>query len=270
VAEDIIVYLSGKKLYGNDFSMEEIRQWYQDEKEAYTDLYIRPSAAKFRYKYHALDRYHAWRHIPNRRYAHVLGIGSATGDEFAPVVDRIDRITILEPSSFYGKKNNIRGVPAKWIVPNVSGDIPFSSKAFELITCLSVLHHIPNVSHVINELARVLTGGGILVLREPVISMGDWRHPRAGLTMHERGIPKALLVQFIEDAGLMVIHKSVCNHPLIDVPLTMAGIDPYNSWLATRIDAILSRLSAWNYRYHRTHLIHKLAPRVMYLVVQKQ
>ena len=32
------IYLSGKKLYGDDFTYEEILDWYEDEKEGYSDL----------------------------------------------------------------------------------------------------------------------------------------------------------------------------------------------------------------------------------------
>lgn len=267
---DIAEYLSGKKLYGDDFAIEDIRRWYQDEREAYADVYVRPSGGGFRYRYHMLDRLHAWRHIPVRRFEHALGIGSATGDEFLPVLDQISEITILEPSSYYATWNNIQGVPARWIRPEISGDIPFPANAFDLITCLSVLHHIPNVSHVIDECARVLAKDGVLVVREPVISMGDWRHTRPGLTIRERGIPRPLLFRFLKDAGLRIICKSTWSHPLVDVPLALVGRDPYDSLLATFTDALLSRLFAWNYRYHRTSPIHKLAPRAMYLVLRRK
>ena len=32
---DIKYYLAGNKLYGDDFTAEEIEQWHEDEKEAY-------------------------------------------------------------------------------------------------------------------------------------------------------------------------------------------------------------------------------------------
>jgi ubiquinone/menaquinone biosynthesis C-methylase UbiE len=34
-----------------------------------------------------------------------------------------------------------------------------------------VLHHIPNVEHVLAELARVLTPGGLALIREPIHSV---------------------------------------------------------------------------------------------------
>ncbi len=48
----------------------------------------------------------------------------------------------------------------------LTGGLPFTSKYFSLITCFQVLHHIEEVSIIINELYRVLKSGGIVVLRE--------------------------------------------------------------------------------------------------------
>lgn len=63
--------------------------------------------------------------------------------------------------------------------------LDFESEQFDLITCLGALHRIPNVSMVVNELYRCLGKGGYLLLREPVVSMGDWSVPREGLTKRE-------------------------------------------------------------------------------------
>ena len=34
----IEIYLSGEKLYGDDFTTEEILEWFKDEKEGYAEL----------------------------------------------------------------------------------------------------------------------------------------------------------------------------------------------------------------------------------------
>jgi ubiquinone/menaquinone biosynthesis C-methylase UbiE len=46
--------------------------------------------------------------------------------------------------------------------------LPYSDNSFDLITCLMVLHHVPenNLIVLIKELNRVLKSGGILILRE--------------------------------------------------------------------------------------------------------
>ena len=36
--------------------------------------------------------------LPRVRFQHVLGLGSASGEEFIPILKRIDRITNLDPN----------------------------------------------------------------------------------------------------------------------------------------------------------------------------
>ena len=43
-------YLSGKLLYGDDFTLEQINAWYEDEKEGYANLGANDSA-KYFYEY---------------------------------------------------------------------------------------------------------------------------------------------------------------------------------------------------------------------------
>ena len=74
--------------------------------------------------------------------------------------------------------------------------------------CLGVLHHVPTVGRVIGELARVLRPGGRMIVREPMVSMGDFRQPRPGLTARERGIPRALMRRFHQQAGLTILAES--------------------------------------------------------------
>jgi SAM-dependent methyltransferase len=260
------MYFDGLKLYGDDFSIEEIEKWFQDEEESYTNLYVKPKGDEYIYPYSEMDKYHAWKYLPDTEFQNVLGLGSATGGEFFPLLNKIKRITILEPSSLYKDMNNINGVPATWVRPEVSGDILYADGTFDLITGLSVLHHIPNVTHVVQECSRVLKQNGFMVLREPVISMGDWRLSRPGLTPHERGIPKKLLFEMFANSGFEIIHQSLVSFPGVE----RLSKFPYNNKLLIRLDSIFSSLMSWNYVYHRVTLFQKLAPRSMYFVLRKK
>jgi SAM-dependent methyltransferase len=261
---------NGQKLYGDDFSLEQIEQWYKDEQEAFTDMYVRPSQGNYRYPYHSLDLYHGFNHIPNVPIKHALGIGSATGEEFLPIIKRIQQITILEPTDLYREWDNIQGVPAQWIKPEVSGDLKFELNTFDLITCFSVLHHIPNVSHILDECVRVLKPGGFLLIREPVTSMGDWRAPRRGVTKRERGIPLPFFRHTIANSGLKVLYESSCNFPGLDIfSKKLFHIEAYNTEVLTITDFVISKMFAWNYRYHRTNIFQKIAPRSICFVLEK-
>jgi 2-polyprenyl-3-methyl-5-hydroxy-6-metoxy-1,4-benzoquinol methylase len=252
-------YFSGETLYGDDLTPDEILDWFSDEAEGYAGLGA-ADTQRYAYGYHQFNYIHAFRYIKKRHFDNALGIGSAYGDEFKPISKQISHITILDPSDAFADVNEISGVPCTYKKPAASGDIPFRDGHFELITCLGVLHHIPNVSHVLSECARCLDKGGIMLLREPINSMGDWRFPRSGLTKRERGIPVHLMDQIIEKASFTTLLKAVCNFPLLPIITEKVGVDTYNSSLLTRLDQLLSNMFSWNITYHRTSVFKKLAP----------
>lgn len=266
--DDPSLYFTGKKLYGDDFDDNRIAAWFRDEAEAYADLGA-GDASQYTYVYHALNRHHGFAHTGNHRFNHALGLGSAYGDEFLPLASRIDKLTILDPSDSFADNHEVHGVPCDYRKPDITGNLMFDDNALDLITSLGVLHHIPNVSHVIKECHRCLQPGGLMLLREPIVSMGDWTRPRPGLTRHERGIPLALLQKACLDAGFITRHKSLCIFPALPKLAGKLGIATYNNRLLTWIDSLACRLSAFNTQYHRTSTLSKIGPSCVYLVLEK-
>lgn len=268
-SEDPSLYFSGKKLYGDDFDEQRIAAWFDDEAEAYADLGAN-DVSQYTYVYHALNRQHGFAHTGEHRFHHALGLGSAYGEEFLPLISRIDKLTILDPSDSFASTRAIHGVPCDYRHPQISGNLTFDENSLDLVTSLGVLHHIPNVSHVIKECHRCLRPGGIMLLREPIVSMGDWSHPRPGLTRHERGIPLSLLENTCLAAGFTISHKSLCIFPLLPRLAGKLGIATYNNRLLTRLDSVACRLTSFNTRYHRTSTLSKIGPSCVYLVLEKR
>ena len=161
------------------------------------------------------------------------------------------------------------GTPCKFVKPSADGDMPFDSNRFDLVTSLGVMHHIPNVSHVIGECHRCLSDGGIMLLREPIASLGDWTKPRSGLTKRERGIPWTILRETIQNAGFNIKRESPCIFPLIPKLANKIGVAAYDSYAMTLADAVLSKAFSWNIKYHRTKLHEKFAPSSVYYVLEK-
>ena len=212
--EDISVYLSGEKLYGDDFSIDEIEKWFADEAEGYAGLGAKEKES-YKYIYHELNKQLGFRFLKDRRLNRALGIGSAYGEEFEPLSEQIEKITILDPSNAFSSVQEIAGTPCEYVKPVSSGNMPFESHSFDLVTSLGVMHHIPNVSHVIGECYRCLNDGGYMLLHEPVTSMGDWRKPRRGLTKRERGIPLELLDKIVQKQGFKIRHRTLCKFPVV-------------------------------------------------------
>jgi SAM-dependent methyltransferase len=258
-SESLEKYLSGDVLIGDDYGPAEIARWFEDERDAYANLAAKDATA-YRYDYHALNRWHGFRHLdPERRFANACGFGSAFGDELLPVRDRLDRVTIVDSSRKFAR-TVLDGIDASFVEARPSGEIGAVSGAFDLITCFGVLHHIPNVSFVLRELARCLAPDGVLLLREPVSSMGDWRKPRPGCTPRERGLPAPLFRRMIEASGFVVRHHSWCVFPPLAALLARFGVSAHAYLPTVLVDHALSTLTAGNYAYHRPTLLKRFAP----------
>jgi len=261
-------YLTGKELYGDNFSFEEIQKWYEEEQEAYANLGSIDRKI-YSYPYHNNNRINAFRYFSDRKFKNALGIGSAYGDEYIPIAHQIQNITILEPSNnLYSDK--IGDIIPKYIKPNTDGKIDFEDNTFDLITCFGVLHHIPNVSFVLNELIRVLTPDGILLIKEPISTMGDWNVKREGLTKNERGIPAHFFDEIFKKNNMVVYKKTFID--TLSVYKIVSKIFPVkqDSKGYVYFDNFVSKMLSWNIRYHRTKNIEKLAPGGVFYIVKKQ
>jgi SAM-dependent methyltransferase len=256
-------YADGKLLHGDDFSPEEIEEWFRDEAEAYYNLPLDQELGL--YSYHARNWRHGFRYLPSSPFEHVLCLGGAFGDELEPVLGRSKKVTILEPA---GGFQNPR---FEYVKPNPSGRIPFADNSFDLVTCFGVLHHIPNVSTVVREMARCTKPTGWQLICEPRHSMGNWEQPRCMLTPRERGIPDALMRRFILESGLRIVRERKCMFSLTS---RMGYLLPkrqfvYNTPWITALDDCICSLPIWSRRYHATNVLQKLRPLAVFFVLQK-
>jgi SAM-dependent methyltransferase len=257
---DLDRYFSGRALIGDDFTAGEIAEWFADEREACFE--IRGGLKK--YPYHAKNWLYGYRKLPRKKFNNVLCFGGGNGVELLPIADRLGQVTILEPSS------NFKAViEATYATPNVDGSMSFRDNTFDLVTCFGVLHHIPNVSRIIRELYRCMAKDGILLLTEPVNSMGDWRLPRAGLSKHERGIPLHLFRLFIKNAGFDVVSENQCGFAPINYVARTLNINPYNSSLLVFIDRVLCALPFLSTKYHATTALEKVRATSVFYVLKK-
>jgi SAM-dependent methyltransferase len=260
--------LDGRRIFGDDFDQAEIARWFSEESEGYAGLGA-ASKANYKYIYHELNRRHGFEWLKDRKFSHALGMGSAYGDEFEPIAKRIGRLTICEASAQL-RAASVDGLPINYIEPHLSGTLSLESYTVDLVLCLGVLHHIPNVSYVLSEFSRVCTPGGIVLLREPIVSMGDWSQPRQGLTKNERGLPLGPFGDAIRSAGFSIRQTRLCDFPpLIRLSNKLTHIEFYNNKVLTAMDDYLSRATAWNYRYHAKSLLHKFRPTCAFFVLEK-
>lgn len=263
-------YFSGRKLYGDDFSAEQIKQWYDAEAEGYAGLGA-GQHNKYQYHYHTLNQVHGFSKIKEASLGNALGFGAAWGDEFLPIADRITNLTLIEPSDIMVSER-IGHLTPHYVKPAVDGTLPFGDDQFDLVTCFGTLHHIPNVSHVTRELIRVLKPGGHLLLREPVVSMGDWRVKRRGLTANERGIPVSHFDAIFAAAPVEVVSKEYCfTAPSVFVRITRnilkKPIYAYRWYVL--FDKAISAMLKHNFHYHPHNHLQKITPGSIFYVLKR-
>lgn len=260
-------FLSGEKLYGDDFKYEEIVKWYKEEEEAYSALI--KEYKRYVYNYHEINKILGYSYLPKEIiFKTAMSFGGAYGDEIIPIKDKIEKLIIVEASDVLRSKE-IEGIIPNYIKPSITGVLSVENESVDLITCFGVLHHIPNVSFILNEFNRMLSVDGYLLLKEPIISMGDWTNKRAGLTKNERGIPKEYFDKAIINAGFKIVKRTYCTNPITRKLGNIFNVG-FNSKALVWFDLLLSRITQFNYKYHPRNFIEKIQPQAVYYVLQKK
>jgi ubiquinone/menaquinone biosynthesis C-methylase UbiE len=263
-------YFDGKKLFGDDFNEEQIRVWFEHEAEAYANLSDKKpidDVITNNYDYHNLNKINGFNHIKLKNDSIALGIGAAYGAEFIPIKDYLKEIHILEPSDNLIAQT-LENIPLKYSKPSINGKMPYEDNKFDIITCFGTLHHIPNVSFVMSELKRVLKPGGYLLIREPIISMGDWNKPRKGLTKYERGIPLNIFREIIKTNNFKILKERTCLTMLFFLQ-KLFKTTLYNKVAYLKFDVFFSKLLMFNYHYHATNKLQRIAPNNIFYILTK-
>ena len=261
------IYLTGEKLYGDDFTEEEILQWYEQEKEGYADIYGETWENR-EYEYRNITNKYAYKYLKDiKRFDNVLGFGASWGYELYDIIDKVNNLVIIDPS-LKTRSSKIGDVIPLVVIPSHTGIIPFEDNKFDLITCFGTLHHIPNVTFLMKELHRVLKPGGIICIREPIKSMGDWNYRRKGATACERGIPINIFDKIIANLGYSIINRSCCYTCRGFFQRTF-GYKFSISKSYHQLDKYLSTMLERNIYYHPTSFWEKLCPSIVFYVLKK-
>ena len=265
----------GEIIYGDNFDVDEIKNWFEMEEEGYSSLETieLEDLNKNIYHYHQLNKSYGFNYIDSiKSFQNVLGIGSAKGIEFEPIIEKIEKLYILEPSDVL-RENKIKTLDIHYEKPTINGEINFENNKFDLITSFGVLHHIPNVSFVMSEIYRVLNNGGVFLFREPIVSMGDWRENRPGLTKNERGIPIKVLKKIIKENNFEIIAENYCftlTTPLNKIFRKFSKNPIYYYKFYILLDKLISKILSFNIKYHTTNKYDKLYPQNVFFVLKKR
>lgn len=241
-------FKAGTAIYGDDLTQAEINEWFADEAEGYAGIVPEEHKDNFN-EYEAITEatlYRYLRDFGNKKWK-ILSYGGGYGTELLPILDIVSDITVLEPGEKF-QTDQIGGKACRYVKPTPSGKMPFEDGSFDCIVCLGVLHHVPNVSYILQEFSRVLRKGGVVMIREPITSMHVFDGvSRPGATKRERGLPLGPFRQAIQNAGLAIYKETLCGFgPLSAIRRRIGGKD--NLW-SVRLDIALSKMFLWNYSY---------------------
>ena len=89
-------YFLGERVYGDDFSLAQIKEWYEQEETGYYDL--TEARGVYSYGYHALNRLHGLTYLKGRVFDCCLAIGCARGDDVTPLARQVRKFIAIEPA----------------------------------------------------------------------------------------------------------------------------------------------------------------------------
>jgi len=265
---DIEEYFSGRFLYGDDFSEAQLVEWYEGEKEGYAGSVL-AKRGEYQYHYHELNRFHFFSRIKIEPDATALGLGSAYGHEFQPIAPSLAKITIIDPSDEFAAHGSLEGTPLEYRKPALDGKLDIADGQFHLATSFGSLHHIANVSRVVREIHRVLIDGGCMLVREPIVTQGDWRRRRGNLTKNERGIPHDLFRKIAQDAGFHIEYAALFDFAPFTRFMATVGKPAFTSPVATRVDRLLAMMFSFNRKYHRVGFFDRFGPASLAMILRK-
>ena len=258
--------LRGEIIYGDNFPPDRVAVWYEEEERGYFDVSTEKGGHTQTYR--SSDALHFFR--GREIGGDLLAVGAADGSDFLSVAEKINEFHFIEISEEFWR-SEVGGKPAFYSKPSIMGEMSYEDARFDVGAFFSVLHHVPNVSFALKEMHRVLKPGGLLLLREPVVSMGDWRTGRPGLTKNERGIPQACLETAVYEAGFEIEMKRPFIHPLVRrVSESLGFLTPYNHTLPSLLDMWISQIPIGSHVYHPQNVWQKLRPQGVAMILRKE
>jgi hypothetical protein len=273
----------GLVLFGDDLDLSELTKWYEIESEAFFYL-ENNSKASINVPWYDYNRYinnrHVWNVIRNHfsdNKLSLLVVGPGSGEELESFVSSLGNIDLrLIESSAEFRKILAEKFPNAYIESGNAFGITDNGIRYDAIVGLQVLHHIANVSTIIDQLSNQLKENGLLILREPCSSMGVWgiRHKNLSVaTPNERGISRFIISKAAKNANLSAFSESyplaICLDPLNIVirRLNLYGILPHSFIYV--LDKFLSACLSINDHYWRDRWWKKFGPSTYHYVYKK-
>ena len=106
-----------------------------------------------------------------------------------------------------------------------------------------------------------------MLLREPIVSIGNWQSPRPSLTKHKRGIPLSIFYSILVNSGFKIINQKKCFHTITQKITSMVPGMSFNDRKSVLFNEILSNFLVWSKKYHPNNIVEKLRPTNVFFTV---
>ena len=271
---------AGIDLFGDNLTTSELEKWYREESEAFfsqnaTSANVDPWYAYMRY----VNRIYGFSYVRKLLTSNpdILSIGPADGTELDDLKLFFEdpQIFALEASENFQSILSKKDLNISIVKPSFTGDIKLEDNSISLALALSVLHHIPNVAYVLNEINRTLRPNGIVLVREPCSAMGIWGSDR-GCTPNERGISKAYLLSKAKSLGWTLLRKPLPIHfepmnKVLHKSNLYRSFSPFKNYsVLFIIDLLVSRVFSKNDHYWRQTILSKFGPSSYFYIFSKK
>lgn len=259
-------------LIGDDATPEQLERWFASEAEGFTAIAHENSPYKNMAEIipHGLNSWHFGKVFSGLHGLKGLVFGSAEAQELQVLAPYLKQWYVIEPGKVYHNPE-FYTCPAEFLPVTAQGKVALPDNTVDVVVMLSVLHHIANVSFVLAEAHRVLKPGGLLILREPIVTMGNWESVRPGLTANERGIPWLWLRQTLTKQGWIIKKETPAIFPpLMSLMRKMGLFSPLKYLFYTYLDALICFLTRPLYRYYRPRWWNKFSPSALLVVAYKK
>ena len=117
----------------------------------------------------------------------VLDFGCGTGENIVPLAERGARVIGMDISpdliALARERLNDAGLEARLEVGSAY-DTGLPGESVDVIFCIALIHHL-DIARVVEEMARILVKGGIVILQEPIRFSRTYAFLRGLLPAHE-------------------------------------------------------------------------------------
>ncbi|MGB7601047.1 MAG: methyltransferase domain-containing protein [Candidatus Sulfotelmatobacter sp.] len=117
----------------------------------------------------------------------VLDFGCGTGENTVPLAERGARVIGMDISpdliALARKRLNDANLEARLEVGSAY-DTGLPDESVDVIFCIALIHHL-DIARVVDEMARILVNGGVVILREPIRFSRTYAFLRGLLPAHE-------------------------------------------------------------------------------------